>query len=117
MVIHLFPKRARLLVAALAATLLPLALSVSASASSPPEPRTWKVAVGQETPNDAIQGMAFLPGTVWINQGDKITWTARAGEIHTVTFPATGQNLPQPFNPADPMQLLPQGTSHYDGVS
>ena len=61
MVIHLFPKRARLLVAALAVTLLP--------------------------------------------------------EIHTVTFPATRQNLPQPFNPADPMQLLPQGTSHYDGVS
>ena len=117
MVIHLFPKRARLLAAALAATLLPLTLSVSASASSPPEPRTWQVAVGQETRNDAIQGMAFLPGTVWINQGDKITWTARAGEIHTVTFLATGQPLSQPFNPADRMQLFPQGTSHYDGVS
>ena len=116
MVIHLFPKRARLLVAALAATLLPLALSASASASSPPQARTWQVAVGQETQNDAIQGMAFLPGTVWINEGDKITWTAKAGEIHTVTFLATDQPLSR-FNPADPMQLFPQGTSHYDGVS
>ena len=116
MVIHLFRSRARLLVAALTATLLPLALSASASASAPAQPRAWHVAVGQETPNDAIQGMAFLPGTVWINQGDTIMWTAKAGEIHTVTFLATGQPL-SPFNPADPMQLFPQGTSHYDGVS
>jgi plastocyanin len=117
MVIHLFPHRARLLVATLCAVLLPLALSASASASPPPQPRTWHVAVGEETRNDAIQGMAFLPGTVWIDQGDTILWTAMAGEIHTVTFLATGQSLSQPFNPTDPMQLLPQGGSHYDGVS
>jgi len=117
MVIHLFPHRARLLVAALCAVLLPLAFSASASASPAPHPRTWQVAVGQETRNDAIQGMAFLPGTVWINQGDKIIWTAKSGEIHTVTFLATGQPLSQPFNPSDPQQLQPQGGSHYDGVS
>jgi plastocyanin len=117
MVIHLFPHRARLLVAALCAALLPLAFSASASAESTPGPRTWQVAVGEETRNDAIQGMAFLPGTVWINQGDKIIWTAKAGEIHTVTFLAAGQSLSQPFNPGDPLQLFPQGSSHYDGVS
>jgi len=114
--IHLLPHRARLLVAALCAVLLPLALSASASASSPPQPRTWRVAVGEETRSDAIQGMAFLPGTVWINQGDKILWTAKAGEIHTVSFLATGQPLSQPFDPTNLMQLLPQGSSHYDGV-
>ena len=116
MAIQLFPKRARLLVAALTAALLPLAFSPTASASSAPDHRTWRVAVGQETSNDAIQGMAFLPGTVWINQGDKIVWRAKAGEIHTVTFLATGQPL-LPFNPFSPMDLLPQGGTSYDGVS
>jgi len=118
LVIHAFPHRLRLLVAALCAVLLPLAVSTSAaSATQSPQPRTWQVAVGQETRNDAIQGMAFLPGTIWINQGDKIIWTARAGEIHTVSFLATGQILKQPFDPSDLTQLLPQGASHYDGVS
>ncbi len=117
MVIHLFPHRARLLVAVLSAALLPLAFSGSASASSSPDPRTWHVAVGEESPGAAIQGMAFLPGTVSINQGDKIIWTAKAGEIHTVTFLATGQPL-QPFNPFDGTQLFPTGPgSTYDGVS
>ena len=118
LVIHAFPHRLRLLVAALCAVLLPLAVSTSAaSATQSPQPRTWQVAVGQETRNDAIQGMAFLPGTIWINQGDKIIWTAKAGEIHTVSFLATGQILKQPFDPSDLTQLLPQGASHYDGVS
>jgi plastocyanin len=117
LVIHPFPHRLRLFVAALCAVLLPLAFSTSASATQPPQPRTWHVAVGEETRNDAIQGMAFLPGTIWINQGDQIIWTAKAGEIHTVSFLASGQPLKQPFDPSDPMQLLPQGTSHYDGVS
>jgi len=117
MAIHLFPQRARLLVAALTAALLPLAFSPTASASTAPHHRTWQVAVGEETPNDAIQGMAFLPGTVWINKGDKIVWTARAGEIHTVTFLATGQTLPQPFDPANVLELYPQGGTSYDGFS
>jgi len=116
MAIHLFPNRARLLVAALTAALLPLAFSPTASASTAPHPRTWRVAVGEETPNDAIQGMAFLPGTVWINKGDKIVWTAKAGEIHTVTFLATGQPL-LPFSPFNPMDLLPTSGTSYDGVS
>ena len=117
MAINLLPKRARLLVAALTAALLPLAFSpTTASASTTPQPRTWQVAVGEETPNDAIQGMAFLPGTIWINKGDKIVWTAKAGEIHTVTFLATGQPL-LPFNPFSNADLLPTSGTSYDGVS
>jgi plastocyanin len=53
---------------------------------------------------------------LWINAGDKVTWTAKAGEIHTVTFLAKGQPL-TPFNPADPTQLFPQGGTIYDGLS
>jgi plastocyanin len=117
MVIHPFANRTRLLVAALTAALLPLAFSPTASATTAPQHRTWQVTVGEETPNDAIQGMAFLPGTIWINKGDRIVWTARAGEFHTVTFLAAGTTLPQPFNPFDPNELLPQGGTSYDGVS
>jgi plastocyanin len=79
-------------------------------------PHTWQVKVGAESMHDAVQGMAFLPGALWINVGDTINWTANAGEIRTVTFPATGQALPL-FNADDPTQILPQGSTHYDGVS
>jgi plastocyanin len=106
----------RVVVALLSAALVALGVSVPASAAQLAHPHTWQVAVGQEADHDAIQGMAFLPGTLWIDKGDTIVWTARAGEIHTVTFLATGQPL-TPFNPNDPTQLFPQGGTSYDGVS
>jgi plastocyanin len=110
--------RGRLLLAAgLLAVLCQAVLAAPAMAApATTAPRTWRVMVSAETPNHAIQGMAFLPGTVWINAGDTIAWKANAGEIHTVTFLATGQALP-PFNPADPTQILPQGGSVYNGTS
>ena len=61
--------------------------------------------------------MHFLPGKITIDQGDTIVWTVKSGEIHTVTFLAEGQSYPG-FDPnGDPMQLFPQGSSMYDGVS
>jgi plastocyanin len=83
---------------------------------APPYAQNWTVQVGEESANDAIQGMAFLPGTIWINQGDTVHWAVRSGEIHTVTFLPQGHDLPL-FNPGDPTQLFPQGGSSYDGVS
>ena len=111
-----FLRPGRTAVALLSAALAALALGQPASAAQPIASHTWQVAVGEETAHDAIQGMAFLPGTLWINAGDTVVWTARAGELHTVTFLAKGQPL-TPFNPADPTQLLHQGGSVYDGVS
>lgn len=87
-----------------------------ASAHGTPTPRTWHAEVAFESQNHAIQGMAFLPGVLWINKGDTVVWTVKAGDIHTVTFIPPGTLLP-PFNPADPLQALPQGGSVYDGVS
>ncbi len=106
----------RTVVAVACGGLLSLALTPTAMADTPAHPHTWQVAVGQESMHDAIQGMAFLPGTVWIDAGDSVVWTARAGEIHTVSFLATGQPL-TPFNPGDPAQLFPQGGTTYDGTS
>jgi plastocyanin len=106
----------RMVVGLLGGALVALAISPSANAAQPAHAHTWQVAVGEEAAHDAIQGMAFLPGTLWIDKGDTVVWTARAGEIHTVTFLAKGQSL-SPFNPFDPTQLFPQGGTSYDGVS
>lgn len=108
--------RLRILVALTCGGLMSLALTPTAMAQQTSHPHTWQVAVGEEWMHDAVQGMAFLPGTLWVNAGDTVVWTARAGEIHTVTFLASGQPL-TPFNPNDPTELFPQGGTHYDGVS
>lgn len=117
--------RVRLIVAAVCAATLSLFMvpAVSAQAtethwagSDHHATRTWYVQVGEETAHRAIQGMAYLPGTIWINAGDRIVWKANAGEIHTVTFLAKGQSL-KPFDPSDPNQLFRRGGHHYDGKS
>jgi plastocyanin len=100
-------------------TLLASFLSISlASAHGTPTPRTWHAEVSNESQNHAIQGMAFLPGALWINVGDTVVWTTRGSDIHTVTFIPPGTTLP-PFNPADPLQNSPQPKVPvpYDGKS
>ncbi len=117
------PRRSplRLLFAFLAALLLPLALTGGALAYGDHHhhARAWTVQVGNESPDQAIQGMAFLPSNIWINAHDTIRWAAHSAEIHTVTFLAAGQTLAstQPFSPANPKELLKQGGSKYDGSS
>jgi plastocyanin len=83
---------------------------VAAATGLTPQARTWTVQAGEETPNHAIQGMAFLPANVFIHPGDTVRWNANSAEIHTVTFLAD-QTLttPPPFNPGDPAMLLPVG--------
>lgn len=61
-------------------------------------PTTWQVLVGNQSPDEAIQGMRFLPDDITINSGDSINFVANAGEIHTVSYgtpplPPTLQNL------------------------
>ncbi|HEX8971857.1 cupredoxin domain-containing protein [Oryzihumus sp.] len=111
-------RRLRWALAALCALTLAVAFTAPASATgaSTSHPRTWHVSVAAESHNKAIQTMAFMPGTIWVNAGDSILWTVRAGEIHTVTFLASGQKLPE-FNPFDPKMVTRQGGSSYDGHS
>jgi plastocyanin len=97
-------------------TLLVSFLSISlVSAHGTPKPRTWHAEVAFESKDHAIQGMAFLPGVLWINVGDTVVWTTRGSDIHTVTFIPPGTTLP-PFTGA-PSQVLPQGGPIYDGKS
>jgi len=93
-----------------------LQLASSALAKTTPLPRTWQAVAGIQSANQEIQGMAFLPGALWVNVGDTVVWTAKNNYVHTVTFLRPGQK-PPPFNLFDPLQGMPQGSHTYDGVS
>jgi len=98
-------------------TVLATFLSISmVSAHGTPKPRTWHAEVAFENKDHAIQGMAFLPGVLWINKGDTVVWTTRGSDIHTVTFIPPGTTLP-PFDPTNPSQVLPTPNHVYDGKS
>jgi plastocyanin len=59
--------------------------------------RTWTVASGAQSPDKAIQALAFLPGEIWINQGDTIKWAIGTDEPHTISLFADGKfDLPRP---------------------
>lgn len=62
------------------------AAPAQASVTTNPNTATWKVLVGEQSPDMAIQGMSFLPGEIWIDQGDTIKFVANSAEIHTVSF-------------------------------
>lgn len=111
-------KTARIFVAPLLALLVCVAFAPAAFASpaQASQPRTWHFDVSFETSHHRMDGMVFLPTEVWINQGDTIVWTIKAGEIHTVTFLAAGQPFPN-FDPSNPQLLFHQGGSVYDGQS
>lgn len=110
-------KAPRLLLLPLLTLMGSAVLAPSAFASpTTQQPTTWHFSVSFETAHHRMDGMVFLPGEVWIDQGDTIVWTVGSGEIHTVTFPVAGQQLP-PFDPSDPTQLFPFGGSSYDGTS
>jgi len=86
---------------------------IGAAAADTPTPRTWIVQAGEESPDHAIQGMAFLPSDIYIDQGDSITWTANSAEPHTVTFLADQTaTTPPPFTPATDLTPTPDPVYH-----
>ena len=106
-----------LILAALAALVVPMTVSGAAVASDG-SATSWTVQVGAESGDQAMQGMAFLPSNVFINAGDTVNWAANSAEIHTVTFLAPGQSLDsmQPFDPSNPLELFPTPQTSYDGT-
>ena len=113
----------RALAAAVLALGVTLSLGTTAVQAEPhshshPHARTWTVQVGSQSPDMAIQGMRFLPGSITIDAGDTVSWVAGSAEIHTVTFfPGGGPQTKLPdFNPADLKQLTQQGGSVYDSA-
>lgn len=70
---------------------------------------TWSAQAGGAHQRGALQALAMLPGTITIDEGDSITWTAQ-GEVHTITF--LGSNVKPPGDPT-----VPQGGSTFDGTN
>jgi plastocyanin len=105
----------------LALALLSVTTACGGSSSSTPPPpsvvgpQTWQVTAGGSTGQEAIQGLEYYPSSLTIDVGDTVTWTFPAGEPHTVSIPAIGQDphtLPAPNSPA---ASQPAGGTTYDG--
>jgi plastocyanin len=56
--------------------------------------QSWQASAGAQTPDKAVQALAFLPNEIWIHAGDSITWTFPVPEPHTVSFLTAGQVRP-----------------------
>lgn len=96
------------------AHLLPaaLALAVLTNPQTTRAQQDWQATVGTQTGDRAHQALAFLPNEIWIHAGDTITWTAKADDIHTVTFLTATQMVPD-FSTGCP-GYTPSGSS-FDG--
>jgi plastocyanin len=116
-VIYLSKKVAHVLIAGaiLLCICFPMALLVN-KVHAAPESHIWFAQVGAEFDQSTIEGMNYLPGEFWINQGDSIVWKAKSAEVHTITFLKKGQGTPI-FNEQDPLQTIKQGSNNYDGQS
>lgn len=82
----------RSMLALFVAAAMALALSAwgaTASAVAATTPRNWTVLVGSQSADGSITGARFLPGEIWIDQGDAVTWTANSVGAHTVTLAVT----------------------------
>lgn len=101
-------------ITALCGALLLLLLAAPATLAHRAATQQWQAVVGTESTDHVTQGMNFLPGELWINVGDSVTWTAKSGEIHTITFLPPGQQAP-PFDNTDSKQIKSSGSTTYDG--
>jgi plastocyanin len=57
----------------------------------------WRVQVGAQSKDKALQVIAFLPNEIWIHAGDSIAFKVATDEPHTVTFLTPNQVVP-PFS-------------------
>jgi plastocyanin len=94
----------------------------------------WTVLVGGQAaiepqeygPAGAWQFMRFYPENITVNVGDKIVWKLKGAEPHTVTFPLTGEKIPDLIIPENnssprlllnPLAILPTGGLAYNGTA
>jgi plastocyanin len=71
----------------------------------------WQATVGAQTPDKAIQALAFFPHDLTVDVGDRITWAWQADEVHTLTFLQAGQTPPAfQTAPATPDNFVYHGT-------
>ncbi len=88
--------------------------SSNGSPSSPSGPHTWNVSAGSSSANEALQALLFYPSSITIDEGDTITWTSPAAEVHSVSIPIPGTTPPPASDPSAPN---PVGGTTYDGTA
>jgi plastocyanin len=97
-----------------------LVLSAAMALSQVVQAESWHATVGEQSPDKAMQALAFLPNEMWIHAGDSITWTFTANESHSVTFLKVGQARPT-FAAGCPGATPPNGItpdgSSFDGMN
>lgn len=82
-------------------------------------PRTWHVLVGGHADGQAVQAQGYYPHVITVDAGDTVVWTLNTGEIRSVAFAGTCQDIsciPPCFFTINP-DVSPCGSSSYDGVS
>jgi len=98
--------------------LLALAVCGNAAAAAAAIPSqdavTWRVGVGGESADHALQVQAFLPTQITINEGDTITWTMNPDFVHTVTF-LSGLPAPPVVAPEGNVIIQPAATAYPSG--
>jgi plastocyanin len=97
-------------------------LGVAGTGIAQPAPATWRVSIGGETPDHAVQAQDFFPRAITIHAGDTITWTKTTLLPHTVHF-LSGAPYPEDVIPQKDGRLLfnpevafPHGGKSYDGT-
>lgn len=110
----------RLTVLLLASAVAVGAVSLPGRAQSAGTP--WKVSIGAETADHALEGQDFYPRTITIKAGDTVKWTKNVVLEHTVSF-VSGAQPPLPFSAqpdhrvlVNPVVAFRQGGREYDGT-
>ncbi|HVH85685.1 MAG TPA: hypothetical protein VM912_03120, partial [Terriglobales bacterium] len=92
-----------------------LSSAVQAQNCAAVQGQTWQALAGAQSPDSAVQVIAFLPNEMWIRACDSITWTFPTPERHTATFLRPGQERP-PFSVGCP-GTTPSLLSSFDNLS
>jgi len=77
---------------------------------------SWHALAGAESPDHAVQVIAFLPNEMWIHADDSITWSFPTSEPHSATFLTPGLVRP-PFTAGCPVTNTTPDPSAFDNSS
>jgi plastocyanin len=91
-------------------------LCSSVAFSQAVQAESWQATAGAESPDHAVQVIAFLPNEMWIHAEDSITWSFPASEPHSATFLTPGLVRP-PFTVGCPGTNTTPDPSAFDNSS
>jgi plastocyanin len=93
-----------------------LALAAASVFAQNLQAESWQALAGAESPDHAIQVIAFLPNEMWVHAGDSITWSFPTPEPHSATFLTPGLLRP-PFTVGCPSTNTTPDPSSFDNSS